>query len=632
MGSPAIWCGAATLLCLIPASAVHRGAASDPAYAQEHAQVFNARLRAVVAVSCTSAPASAALAPAATVAARVYLAALTRVSFMSIDIHWCPTWPAPPANVFRNASVHTVAGAWTSRAVETDVFIVIDGGGGGDGGESGGKLLASTAVAAKLAVYHSVTNDVTAETVFRRATALNESSLHPALRFDVVVFPSSKGTLAFVDAWARFYHESDRRVALMLRPPQVLAWPPSQPPSSPSPLLQPQAAVLPLAALDAAIFQTERLVIDGVIGSVFRRFIRHPRVAQAVRRLPVYGAPVATLQKAGGAHQRSEAHARRYAAVIVEPRFEGALEFCVRNVLAHLPPGPHWMLQMHHSTGPLGNELYIKRALTLSLAPLAQQHQHQHQHQHQDAHLLQAARIEFVPIAAAVSDGDSYNHLVRSVAFWQQLWQRNIEKVLLFQTDSVMLRGNRADDWSRFMRFDYVGAPWHLVPGAESATWLRDKQRGGVLRNGVGNGGFSLRSVDTMLYIAKEYGNSNFARRNNEDSFFAHHCEKLDAGLLSARRACLLPDRTTASAFAVEVPCPDVNYTLGPGPHVLTPLGLHNTWAYVDPALSRQLLQQSMEIVMDESQYPHSSWTRRRSVHHKGSGKDDRSTPKTLGS
>jgi hypothetical protein len=106
----------------------------------------------------------------------------------------------------------------------------------------------------------------------------------------------------------------------------------------------------------------------------------------------------------------------------------------------------------------------------------------------------------------------------------------------------------------------------------------------------------------------------------------------LDAGLLSARRACLLPDRTTASAFAVEVPCPDVNYTLGPGPRVLTPLGLHNTWAYVDPALSRQLLQQSMEIVMDESQYPHSSWTRRRPVHHKGSGKDDRSTPKTLGS
>ena len=38
-----------------------------------------------------------------------------------------------------------------------------------------------------------------------------------------------------------------------------------------------------------------------------------------------------------------------------------------------------------------------------------------------------------------------------------------------------------------------------MVPGAASGVWLRNKQRGGVLREGVGNGGFSLRSVEVGL-------------------------------------------------------------------------------------------------------------------------------------
>ena len=517
----------------------------------------------------------------------VYVTALMGLAFASIDVYWCPSWPVPSADLLLrgNGSVRLVVGGWSSRAVQTDVFIVIDGGGGGGG------WLASTAVAAKFSVYHGVAIHVApVKKVFRRATVPTNGFLHPALRFDAVIFPSRNGTAAFTTAWARFYHESDRRLALMLRPPQILAWPPLSLSLSLSLSLPLPLSSRAASAMEPAVRQTERVVIDGVIASVFREFIGRPIVTQATRRLPVYGVSVETLLK-GGAHAQRGGAAPQYAAVIVEPRLEGALEFCVRNVLAHLPPGPSWMMQIHHSTGPLGNERYIKRALSLSLT-------HQHHGEHAPLHpqqLLQAARIEFVSIAAAVSDGDSYNNLVRSAAFWQQLSKRKIEKVLFFQTDSVMLRGGRADDWPGFMPFDYVGAPWHLVPGADSAAWLRDKQRGGVLRNGVGNGGFSLRSVDAMLYIATEYGNSNFARRNNEDAFFAHHCEKMHAGLLRMRRACTLPDRALASVFAVEVPCPDVNYTLGTGPGGFIPIGLHNTWAYVDPVLGRQLLQLSIQ-------------------------------------
>ena len=81
-----------------------------------------------------------------------------------------------------------------------------------------------------------------------------------------------------------------------------------------------------------------------------------------------------------------------------------------------------------------------------------------------------------------------------------------------------------------------------------------------------------------MHYLTSEYSTSNFAKYNNEDSFFAHYCEKMRAkelvkpyvrnhpkdnnngggaskkGSSSVRHfSCLLPNRSVAAAFAVEV-------------------------------------------------------------------------------
>ena len=82
-----------------------------------------------------------------------------------------------------------------------------------------------------------------------------------------------------------------------------------------------------------------------------------------------------------------------------------------------------------------------------------------------------------------------------------------------------------------------------------------------------------------MHYLTSEYATSNFAKYNNEDSFFAHYCEKMHAkelvkpyvkpynfnkynsgdggvgkeGSSTRQLSCLLANRSMAAAFAVEV-------------------------------------------------------------------------------
>ena len=195
-----------------------------------------------------------------------------------------------------------------------------------------------------------------------------------------------------------------------------------------------------------------------------------------------------------------------------------------------------------------------------------------------------------------------------------------------------------------------------------------------------------------MHYLTSEYATSNFAKNNNEDSFFAHYCEKITAkelvkpynhkyigrngnnrgiminngnnrgvainngggrksgsSMSTQPPSCLLPNRSIAATFAVEVPCSDINHTVnwlrattqrigvgaGTGvgvgvevgannhssmllpvsplspspsidnpstnidtlsPRVDTPLGLHSTWAYISPHVTLLLLRKSISI------------------------------------
>ena len=120
-----------------------------------------------------------------------------------------------------------------------------------------------------------------------------------------------------------------------------------------------------------------------------------------------------------------------------------------------------------------------------------------------------------------------YNNLLKSPDFWKKI---KGEKVLIFQSDSILLRKGIEE----FLSYDYVGAPWKK-PKENSY---------------VGNGGLSLRTKEVMLKIAEEHTDDNDPQ---EDIFFIKYLNNYNVA-----------DIKTAMKFSVE----DVYFP--------NPLGLHN--------------------------------------------------------
>jgi Protein of unknown function (DUF5672) len=332
------------------------------------------------------------------------------------------------------------------------------------------------------------------------------------------------------------------------------------------------------------------LILRGVIGSTFKLFTEKSENIGKLRNLtanfslllPSYEHPsssyitnLKTVFNGIGNTVRNREKSTKYSALIIEARIDGSFEFCVRNVMYHL--GPSWGLLVFHSTGKLGNEEYVKRSLK------------------------DISGVQYIA-ADSVYDGDSYNRLLRSAAFWKNLSNMGLEKVFIFQTDSLLLKKDGITD---FLGWDYIGAPWHMVKEADSGHWLRKIQNGGALRSGVGNGGTSLRSVAVMVEIAENY-RLNGEKGFNEDTFFAHFCEKHYAEKQRRQHAggCLLATREAAYSFAVEIPPPffltnktslEIRESVKSNANSsLIPFALHNTWAYISPALTLELLQLSI--------------------------------------
>lgn len=111
----------------------------------------------------------------------------------------------------------------------------------------------------------------------------------------------------------------------------------------------------------------------------------------------------------------------------------------------------------------------------------------------------------------------TYNYLLTSEYFWRMLCY---EKVLIFQTDSLLLRKGV----ELFEQYDYIGAAWKHI----------NKQ--------VGNGGLSLRTVSVMQSIIKKEP-YNHQRHGNEDIYFANRV-RIVKGLLAGYEA--------AQSFSVE--------------------------------------------------------------------------------
>ena len=128
-----------------------------------------------------------------------------------------------------------------------------------------------------------------------------------------------------------------------------------------------------------------------------------------------------------------------------------------------------------------------------------------------------------------------YNHMMLSREFYEMF--ADYEYILICQTDAWIF-SDRLEEWCDY-GYDYVGAPWpkrrvYNLPIIKQFLWLRRKLLGGgdrILRQDyfgrVGNGGLSLRRVNSMISACERYADraQEFKENKgivfNEDWFWA---------------------------------------------------------------------------------------------------------------
>ena len=116
---------------------------------------------------------------------------------------------------------------------------------------------------------------------------------------------------------------------------------------------------------------------------------------------------------------------------------------------------------------------------------------------------------------------DGYSELLTTKKFWEMF---SGEKLLIYQEDSILFQSNIDD----FLSYDYIGAPW-------------PKHFNFTTSGAGGNGGFSLRSKQTMIEIIDTMSLSKTKSRNHgrnakkifEDVYFCRNMENLNIGKLA---------------------------------------------------------------------------------------------------
>lgn len=186
-------------------------------------------------------------------------------------------------------------------------------------------------------------------------------------------------------------------------------------------------------------------------------------------------------------------------AVLVECRILPHIEFIIRNAIIKL--GAKWS-----HTIVCGNKNYdYMHEMCSRISPN-----------------IKIIRLDVDNLDAATT----YNNLLASLSFWNMF---KGDKILIHQEDSCVFKTNIDE----FLEFDYIGAPW------QQSSWLTDFG----LKLAVGNGGFSLRTRQTMLNVITKVSRLPNCEVN-EDIYFSRCIYNHMLGSL--------PNISQASAFSSE--------------------------------------------------------------------------------
>lgn len=180
--------------------------------------------------------------------------------------------------------------------------------------------------------------------------------------------------------------------------------------------------------------------------------------------------------------------------VIVEPRRHPLFKLVCKNFM-YLLQHKGWGLIVYHGTE---NEDFVREALT------------------------GWPNVVYKNLGVNNLTLSMYNKLFTNWNFWEKM---PCKHALIFQTDVVLF----SDNIDQFLEYDYVGAPW-------------------CFNHRVGNGGFSLRKVQTMIDILKCIKpNSNI----NEDMVTSQLCYMFNKRLPTIEQAACF----SAETIYMSEPC-----------------------------------------------------------------------------
>jgi len=179
--------------------------------------------------------------------------------------------------------------------------------------------------------------------------------------------------------------------------------------------------------------------------------------------------------------------------VIVETRWNKQIEFTIKNTIQKLGDG--W----GHIIFCGNNNFNEIKNLKKEISP----------------------NIEIINLENKKIDRNSYNNLLLSLEFWEKI---SCEKVLIYQSDTFIFK----EFDNSFLEWDYIGAPWG--PSAHSDSIKKDYNLDFDVY--FGNGGLSLRSVNAMIEIIKNYNSFSVKPsdidQNYEDLFFSYFIRKIN--------------------------------------------------------------------------------------------------------
>jgi len=155
-----------------------------------------------------------------------------------------------------------------------------------------------------------------------------------------------------------------------------------------------------------------------------------------------------------------------------------------------------------------------------------------------------------------------YNMLLTSLDFWNNI---NGENILIFQTDSCLCRHINTFDFTEYMEYGFIGAPFRAYP-----------------KLGL-NGGFSIRKKSLMINAINAKANIITKQSINPKSYII--CTNEDKFFSIMRNKITNPaPYNLAKQFSVEQFYYD------------NPLGIHKPWLYLSKEHWNELKKKFPEI------------------------------------